>query len=89
MGMSYEYEKWDNEDKYKRDKHWDRLRKCNADYLSDNPTLDNLNSNNGLYYFLQKTYGIKIHFSDDGKIKGTFDIIDEKKYMLFLIKYSD
>jgi hypothetical protein len=37
--------------------------------------------------YIQEQYGIKMWIHNDGKIDGTFEIIDEGKYAWFLLKH--
>ena len=40
------------------------------------------------YVWLQETYGIKLQFTPDGDLRLANEIIDEKKFLLFTLKYS-
>jgi len=45
----------------------------------------------GMFEFFRDTYGIQLKFSDAdyiGNISREVDIVDEQKYMVFLLKYS-
>jgi hypothetical protein len=68
---------------------WIGLRSVRNDYLmslsdisAENPTV----INNGFYNHMQKVYGIKLDIVD-GNIGPDYEVIDEKKYMLYQIKY--
>jgi len=48
-------------------------------------------TNAGMFEFFRDTYGIQLKFVDSGYIKNIsreVDIVDEQKYMVFLLKYS-
>jgi len=48
-------------------------------------------TNAGMFAFFRDTYGIRLKFSDAdyiGNISREVDIVDEQKYMVFLLKYS-
>ncbi len=38
--------------------------------------------------YVQEQYGIKMWIHNDGKIDGTFEILDEGKYAWFLLKHK-
>ena len=38
--------------------------------------------------WMLETYGIGIVFDGDGNTKGDYDIVDEQKYVVFLLKYA-
>ena len=58
------------------------IRNCGMDYQIT-PT----EVNNGFYYHMQQVYGIKVQIID-GYISAEFEIVNEKKYMLYQIKYA-
>ena len=49
-------------------------------------------TNAGMVEFFRDTYGIQLKFSDSDEIglniSREVDIVDEQKYMVFLLKYS-
>jgi hypothetical protein len=65
--------------------HWHRLRLAKEDYYG---IYDRLTETTPEFYqHLKKQYGIKLDFDNSGNITDTYQIIDEKKYMLFILKY--
>ncbi len=79
----------EKDNKMRRLSHWKRLRDCRNEFFNDNTdaTLDN--GNNAFYYHLQHKYGIKLSFDNSGNITESYDVVDEKKYFFFLLKYTD
>jgi hypothetical protein len=69
----------------RRNAYWRRLRAAQGEFntLKNN----NIAAKNTVFkdYVLDK-YGVGMHF-EDGGIAGRFDIIDDVKYFLFLIKF--
>jgi hypothetical protein len=62
---------------------WRTLRKANADYLK----LDTMGD--GTFgEFILYNYGIQLYFDDAGNIKAHFDIVDEQKHLIFVLKYA-
>ena len=41
------------------------------------------------YVWLKETYGIKLHFEPDGALSLSNEIINEEKYLIFLLKFSE
>ena len=41
------------------------------------------------YVWLQQEYGIKLQFTPDGDLKLSNEIVDELKYTIFLLKFSE
>lgn len=76
---------WDREHKRRRMEHWHRLRRAKEDYYGVYDRL--VETTPDFYYHLQNQHGIKIDFGSDGNIRDTYEVIDERKYMLFLLKY--
>jgi hypothetical protein len=41
------------------------------------------------YVWLQQEYGLKLQFTPDGDLKLSNEIVDELKYTIFLLKFSE
>jgi hypothetical protein len=37
--------------------------------------------------YIEETYGIQLHEDAGGSITDTYDIVDEKKYLVFFLKW--
>ena len=83
------FRRWEAERKQKRNSYWAMLRKANADYLklTNQAGIKNEIGMSGFYYYLQQTYGLKVELID-GRSGGEHAIVDEKKHLLFLLKYG-
>lgn len=67
----------------KRNQYWQMLRRANTDFLKQELTGDA-----GVFaYYLKQTYGIEIELIDS-KITSNYIVRDEKKYIMFLLKYG-
>ena len=76
---------WEEQQKVDRDRYWLMLRSANADFHRQGFT-DGIGD--GVFaYYLKKNYGIEIELID-GKITSNYTIRDQKKYLLFLLKFS-
>jgi len=80
---------WEAERKTQRYTYWAMLRRAKRDYdsVSLDVAVEYRLDTNDFYYFLQHNYGIKPDIID-GKLAQTYTVVDEKKHMLFLLKYS-
>jgi hypothetical protein len=65
-------------------KYWDTLRLLRAEYgnMTGTSTYD------GFYKFLSDTYGFRPILNADHQITDEFEITDEKKYLIYLLKYG-
>ena len=71
----------------KRDQYWRSLGKARDEY---NSLVDGTEYNDGapgFYYFMQANYGLQPEILD-GKFGPEYNVVDEKKYLLFLMKYG-
>lgn len=50
---------------------------------------DRLQSKESFYVWLQQEYGLKLQFTPDGDLQLANEIVDEQKYMIFLLKFSN
>jgi len=80
----------DEKDRAKRNQYWRMLRRANADFQSKiiPNTVGPDEISEGMFsYYLKQKYGIEIELID-GKITSNYYIVNEKKYILFLLKYG-
>jgi hypothetical protein len=75
--------------KKKRNHYWSMLRSARQDFivLTDQAALEYEMGDDAFYYYLEQNYGLRVELID-GKIAGDYHIVDEKKYLLFLLKYG-
>ena len=73
----------------KRDRYWSMLRRAKLDYLqlTDQESTEYDILDGAFYYYLQQNFGLQIELID-GNIAGEYNIVNEKKYLLFLLKYG-
>jgi hypothetical protein len=79
------------EQRKKRDQYWAMLYQARQDFLffmlSDRSSLEYDPDPGAFFYYLKQNYGLQVA-TVDGQITGDYAVIDEKKYLLFLLKYS-
>lgn len=80
-------ERWDD-NRAKRDQFWRMLRLAKADYVKIVKDLGNDPNDGSFYTYLQDTYGIKAILTNRGEITDMFEVTDEKKQMVFILKYG-
>jgi hypothetical protein len=73
----------------KRNQYWNMIRSAKRDFivLTDQAALEYELGDEAFYYYLRQNYGLQVELID-GKIAGDYNIVDEKKYLLFLLKYG-
>ena len=77
------------EQRRRRDQYWRMLYQARQEYLklTDQEAAEfNINSS-AFFYYLKQQYGLEVE-TIDGKITGEYAVINEKKYLLFLIKFG-
>lgn len=83
------FEDWERERKTKRYRYWLMLRSAKEEFLDltgeESTEYDILDG--AFYYYLERNYGLRVELID-GSIAGEYSIIDEKKYLLFLMKFG-
>ena len=82
-------ESWEREKKSKRYRYWSMLRSARTEYFSLVGQAAEYEgwSEGGFNYYLKQQYGLQVTMID-GKIAGEYAVIDEKKYLFFLIKFG-
>ncbi len=78
------FQAWDEERKRRRDQYWMALYDARQEYMN-HPDEDR--NTDSFFYYLQRTYGFKPQITDDGKLGIDYTVHDEKKFLLFKIKY--
>jgi hypothetical protein len=77
------------EQRRKRDQYWAMLYNARQEFLkvTGQPPTD-INMNPGaFFYYLKQYYGLLVE-TVDGKITGEYAVIDEQKYLIFLMKFG-
>ena len=64
--------------KRKRNEHWARLRRAWAECDLAYEHRD----------WLEEKWGLRVHLSADGMITDDYTVVDEKKYLMYLLKFG-
>lgn len=77
------------EQREKRNQYWRMLYHARQDFLilTAQSSLEYDVDPGAFFYYLKQNYGLQVN-TIDGQITGDYVVIDEKKYLLFLLKYS-
>ena len=77
-----------------RNAYWLQLRSAKDEYdglSQEQRGLDlghsGLEQDGGFYTWLKFKYGVKIIYTQDGKISADYEVVDQDLYLLFLLKY--
>ena len=63
--------------------YWEALKKVRKEYLEQNKEFDAYDFED----YLTGQYGLKMNIVD-GNITDGYEIVDEKKYLIFLLKFQ-
>jgi len=77
------------EQRKKRDRYWSMLRSAKNEFyrLVGQSGMADYMDEGAFFYYLRQNYGLQVELID-GKIAGEYAVVDEKKYLLFLIKFG-
>lgn len=71
----------------KRWDYWAALKQIRKEYMADMKSLDGQFDAFDFEDYIEANYGIKMNIVD-GNITDGYKIMDEKKYLIFLLKYQ-
>ena len=77
------------EQRKKRDQYWKMLYNSRQEFLklTEQASLEYEMGQDAFYYYLRQNYGLQVE-TVDGKITGDYAVVDEKKYLIFLLKFG-
>ena len=73
----------------KRDNYWAMLRAARSEFFEMTGQAAEYESWSvgGFYHYLKQNYGLQVE-TIDSKIIGEYAVVDEKKYLTFLLKFG-
>jgi len=73
----------------KRNQYWAMLRSAKQAFLelAGQSGMADYMDEGAFFYYLKQNYGLQVELID-GKIAGEFSVVDEKKYLIFLLKFG-
>lgn len=75
------------EQRKRRWDYWAALKQIRKEYMADLKSLDGQFDAFDFEDYIEANYGIKMNIVD-GNITDGYKIMDEKKYLIFLLKYQ-
>lgn len=81
--METSFQEWDRKQKERRNMYWARLQKAFRDYQLKNEDA----TMSSFRYFMESQYGIRVNMVGTN-IDSTYQIIDDTKHTIFLLKYG-
>lgn len=75
------------EQRKKRWDYWAALKKIRKEYMEDVAGLNGQFDAFAFEDYIEENYGIKMNIVD-GNITDGYKVMDEKKYLIFLLKYQ-
>ncbi len=85
--MEASFQTWDRNYKEKRNLYWARLRRAWQDYQNGDHGPYGEPNMSSFKYFMERQYGLRVNMVSDN-IDGSYQIIDEAKHTMFLLKYG-
>lgn len=85
--MEKQFNEWNKSYVDRRNEYWRMLRQAWTDYQAmdhgpyGEPNFASFN------YFMQKRYGMRVNMTG-GNIDNSYQILDDKKHTLFILKYA-
>ena len=67
--------------------YWEALKKVRKEYMNDLQSLDGQFDAYDFEDYLVENYGLKMNIVN-GNITDGYEIVDEKKYLIFILKYQ-
>ena len=77
----------DIEFRRRRWKYWQGLKTTRLEYMNSLIPLGKKFDERDFKTYIEETYGIQLHEDAGGSITDTYDIVDEKKYLVFFLKW--
>lgn len=82
------FNEWDRAYKEKRNRYWGWLQAAWRDYQEADHGPYGEPNFSSFKYFMEKTYGLRVNMVGSN-IDSSYQIIDDSKYTLFLLKYGN
>jgi hypothetical protein len=80
MAMSEDY-------RAERNRYWSAIRDMRQEYMEEFKGIYDLTNRPTVHYWAEEKYGFRMEVDGEGGYTAKYDVIDDKKFMLFQIKY--
>lgn len=81
------FRQWDRERLERRNQYWQAINRARREYLDQYVGIYDLTVRPALHYWMQEHYGIRMGIDDQGNYTRDFEILDERRYLMFQLKY--
>jgi hypothetical protein len=83
------FEDWERERKTKRYRYWSMLRNAKDEFVrvTEQESIDYTTDPGAFYHYVKHHYGLQVE-TMDSRITSEYAVVDEKKYLLFLMKFG-
>ena len=78
---------WDPARREDRIKYWANLRIMKAEYHQTVIDVAGQFDMDDFYTFVENNFGIRVITDNNGNIDAAYDIVDEAKYLMYVLKY--
>jgi hypothetical protein len=86
--MELNFQNWDSEQKRRRNEYWKKLQMARADFFNNTVETEHPTTS-AFYYHMQSKWGVKMTLDNNQNITQSYEIVDEPKYLMFLMKYGN
>ena len=89
MGMLYENQAWDLEDRAIRDRYWAVLKDIRQnEYYEDYKGIYDLTARPTIHHYVEEKYGFAMGINGSGDYTADYTVTDPKKFLMFKIKFG-
>lgn len=81
------FKQWTNVDRAKRNRYWSAVREMRQEYTEEFKGVYDLTTRPTIHYWAEEKYGFRMHIDSYGNYADDFTIVNDKKFMLFQIRY--
>ena len=85
--QDYDDDDLEIEFRHRRWEYWERLKKARREHIDMVTALQGQFDACDFETYINKNYGLRLHIVD-GNITDGYEITDEKKYLVFLLKFQ-
>ena len=70
-----------------RDTYYRAISRMRQEYLKENEGVYDLTARPTLHFWAEEKYGFKMGLTDSGEYNSNYAVTDEKRFMIFKLKY--
>ena len=85
--LDKKFHEWEQEHKEQRNRYWRSVHTAREDYMHQYRDLIDQTAKPLLHNWLEEHYGIRMGIDDQGNYTADYQVTDEKKFMMFKLRY--